>query len=196
MEGFRPTPIGALPKWDHLVGINISIMAVELVIQKLTKTMLGLYVLYNSLQSPTINKKIIMKKILLALLFFTISASCFAQKKVADVAKFATETINLGNIKQGVPTKGIFTLTNISNQPLIIEQANPTCGCTISDYTKAPIAAGKNGIINATFNAASPGHFDKHLTVKFAGIDEVKSITLKGDVLSAQEFDKLKAAKK
>ncbi len=137
-----------------------------------------------------------MKKILLASLFFTMTASSFAQKKVADVAKFATETINLGNIKQGVPTKGTFTLTNISNQPLIIEQANPTCGCTISDYTKAPIASGKNGTINATYNAASPGHFDKHLTVKFAGIDEVKSITLTGDVLSAQDFDKLKAAKK
>jgi hypothetical protein len=137
-----------------------------------------------------------MKKILLASLFFTMTASSFAQKKVADVAKFAAETINLGNIKQGVPTKGTFTLTNISNQPLIIEQANPTCGCTISDYTKAPIAAGKNGTINATYNAASPGHFDKQLTVKFAGIDEVKSITLTGDVLSAQDFDKLKAAKK
>lgn len=137
-----------------------------------------------------------MKKILLASFFFTMTASSFAQKKVADVAKFAAETINLGNIKQGVPTKGTFTLTNISNQPLIIEQANPTCGCTISDYTKAPIAAGKNGTINATYNAASPGHFDKHLTVKFAGIDEVKSITLTGDVLSAQDFDKLKAAKK
>jgi hypothetical protein len=137
-----------------------------------------------------------MKKILLASLLFTFTASSFAQKKVADVAKFASETINLGNIKQGVPTKGIFTLTNISGQPLIIEQANPTCGCTISDYTKEPIAAGKNGIINATYNAASPGHFDKHLTVKFAGIDEVKSITLTGDVLNAQDFDKLKAVKK
>ena len=137
-----------------------------------------------------------MKKILLASLFFTFTSSSFAQKKVADVAKFASETINLVNIKQGVPTKGIFTLTNISGQPLIIEQANPTCGCTISDYTKEPIAAGKNGIINATYNAASPGHFDKHLTVKFAGIDEVKSITLTGDVLNAQDFDKLKAAKK
>ncbi len=137
-----------------------------------------------------------MKKILLASVFFTLAAASFAQKKVADVAKFTSETINLGNIKQGVPTKGTFTLTNISAQPLIIEQANPTCGCTISDYTKEPIAAGKNGVINATYNAANPGHFDKHLTVKFAGIDEVKSITLTGDVLSAEEFAKLKAPKK
>lgn len=135
-----------------------------------------------------------MKKILLSAAVFIMTATVFAQKKVDDIAKFTTETINLGKIKQGVPIKGIFTVTNISNQALIIEQANPTCGCTISDYTKEPIAAGKSGVINATFNAATLGHFDKHLTVKFAGIDELKSITLTGDVVVAEEFDKAKPA--
>ncbi len=133
-----------------------------------------------------------MKKILLSAAVFALSATVFAQKKVDDIAKFTTETINLGKIKQGVPTKAVFTVTNISNQALIIENANPTCGCTISDYTKEPIAAGKTGIINATYNAAGVGHFDKHLTVKFAGIDEIKSITLTGDVVAAEEFDKTK----
>jgi hypothetical protein len=134
-----------------------------------------------------------MKKILLSAAVIVLTATAFAQKKVDDIAKFATETIDFGKIKQGVPTKGVFTVTNVSNQPIIIEQANPTCGCTISDYTKEPIAAGKTGVINATFNAANVGHFDKHLTVKFAGIDEIKSITFTGDVLSVEEFDKLKS---
>lgn len=134
-----------------------------------------------------------MKKILLSAAVIVLTASAFAQKKVDDIAKFATETIDFGKIKQGIPTKGVFTVTNISNQAIIIEQANPTCGCTISEYTKEPIAAGKTGIINATFNAANVGHFDKHLTVKFAGIDEVKSITFTGDVLTVEEFDKLKS---
>lgn len=137
-----------------------------------------------------------MKKILLSATVFALSATVFAQKKVDDIAKFTTETINLGKLKQGVPTKGTFVVTNISNQPLIIEQANPTCGCTISDYTKEPIAAGKTGMINATFNAANVGHFDKHLTVKFAGVDEIKSITLTGDVVAAEEFEKLKPQEK
>ena len=57
-----------------------------------------------------------------------------------------------------------------------------------------PIAPGKTGVINATFNAANAGHFEKHLTVKFAGVDEMKSITFTGDVLSAEEFDKSKVA--
>jgi len=136
-----------------------------------------------------------MKRILFTAAVVVFAASAFAQKKVDDIAKFTTEVINLGKIKQGVATKGIFTVTNISNQPLIIEQANPTCGCTISDYTKEPIAAGKSGIINATYNAATVGHFDKHLTVKFAGIDEMKSITLTGDVVAVEEFDKANPAK-
>lgn len=135
-----------------------------------------------------------MKKMFLSAAVFALTTTAFAQKKVDDIAKFTAETINLGKIKQGIPTKGVFTVTNISNQALIIEQANPTCGCTISDYTKEPIAAGKTGVINATFNAASVGHFDKHLTVKFAGIDEMKSITLTGDVVAADEFDKVKPA--
>lgn len=135
-----------------------------------------------------------MKRILLSAAVLALTATAFAQKKVDDIAKFTTETINLGKIKQGIPTKGVFTVMNISNQPLIIEQANPTCGCTISDYTKEPIAAGKSGVINATYNAATLGHFDKHLTVKFAGIDELKSITLTGDVVAAEELDKEKPA--
>jgi hypothetical protein len=142
-----------------------------------------------------------MKKILFSVAVAALTSTAFAQtpatapqKKVSDVAKFSSEVINLGNVRQGTPTKGTFTVTNIGTDPLIIEQANPTCGCTISDYTKAPIAAGQTGVINATYNAANAGHFEKHLTVKFAGINEIKSITLTGDVLQAADYDKWKTS--
>ena len=137
-----------------------------------------------------------MKKLLFSATLLAITSGVFAQpqvKKVVDVAKFEKESIDFGKIKQSIPAKGTFTITNISTVPLIIEQANPTCGCTISDYTKEPIAPGKTGVINATYNAANAGHFEKHLTVKFAGVDEMKSITFTGDVLTAEEFDKIKA---
>ncbi len=136
-----------------------------------------------------------MKKILLAVAVLAITSSLFAQpeaKKIADVAKFEKETIDFGKIKQGVPAKGTFVFTNISSGVLIIEEAKPTCGCTISDYTKEPIAPGKTGVINATYDARNVGHFEKHLTVKFAGVEEMKSITFTGDVLSVEEFDKIK----
>lgn len=130
-----------------------------------------------------------MKKLLLSATVLAITSSLFAQpqsKKASDVSKFNKETIDFGKIKQGIPAKGTFVVTNISDAPLIIEAANPTCGCTISDYTKSPIAPGKTGEINATYNAANVGHFEKHLTVKFAGVDEMKTITFTGDVLSPE----------
>lgn len=131
-----------------------------------------------------------MKKLLLSFAALTFSAMLFAQKTAADVAKFASETIDLGKIKQGVPVTATFVVTNIGTEPLIIEQANPTCGCTIGDYTKSPIPVGKTGTITATYNAAAANHFDKHLTVKFSGVDETKSITITGDVLSAEDYEK------
>ncbi|MCX6314928.1 MAG: DUF1573 domain-containing protein [Sphingobacteriales bacterium] len=132
-----------------------------------------------------------MKKLFFSIAALSLASLAFAQPKTAaDVAKFATETIDLGKVKQGVPKPATFTVTNISKDPLIIEQANPTCGCTISDYTKEPIAPGKTGIITATYTAAGVSHFEKTLTVKFAGIDEIKSIKITGDVLSAEDYDK------
>src|SRR6476619_4148549 len=111
-----------------------------------------------------------MKKLLFSLMAFTFATAVFAQKKASDVAKLSTDTYDFGKVKQNVPAVATFVVTNIGTEPLLIEQANPTCGCTISDYTKSPIAPGKTGVINATYNAANLGHFDKHLTVKFAGI--------------------------
>lgn len=131
-----------------------------------------------------------MKKLILSAAALVFSAALFAQKTVADVAKFETETIDQGKLKVNEPKEVKFVVKNISKEPLIIEQANPTCGCTMGDYTKAPIPPGGTGYITAKYNAASISHFEKHLTVKFAGIDEIKSITIMGDVLSAEDYDK------
>lgn len=131
-----------------------------------------------------------MKKLILSVAAFTFATVLFAQKKVADVAKFETETINQGNLKLNDPKEVKFVITNISKEPLIIEQANPTCGCTMGDYTKSPIAPGATGFVSAKFNAATPGHFNKTMSVKFAGVDELKSITITGDVLNPDEYEK------
>lgn len=137
-----------------------------------------------------------MKKLFLSLTILAFSTVLFAQKKVADVAKFESESIDQGKLKLNEPKEVKFIVTNISKEPLLIEQANPTCGCTMGDYTKSPIAPGETGFITAKYNAASVSHFEKHLTVKFAGIDELKSITISGDVLSPEDYDKWAAENK
>jgi Protein of unknown function (DUF1573) len=134
----------------------------------------------------------IMKKLLLAALVLS-STSLFAQKKADDIAKLNVETYDLGKVKQNVPATATFIVTNIGKEDLLIDEAKPTCGCTISDYTKSPIAPGKTGVIHATYNAANLGHIDKTLTLKFAGADDIKFIKLTGEVLDPAAFDKAKA---
>ncbi len=124
-----------------------------------------------------------MKKLLLVALVFC-SINVFAQKKADDVAKFNIESFDFGKVEQNKPTTATFIVKNIGTEPLIIDQAQPSCGCTVSDYTKSPIAPGKTGTIKATFNAAAAGPIDKTITVKLAGIDDVKFLKLKGEVIT------------
>ena len=132
-----------------------------------------------------------MKKLFFAFTAMVLSAGVFAQAKADDIAKIKLETIDLGKIPQGIPAVSTFIVTNIGKTDLIIESANPTCGCTVGDYTKSPIKPGQTGTITATFNAAAVGPIDKHMNVKFAGADDTKSIGFKGEVLTTEEFAKL-----
>lgn len=136
-----------------------------------------------------------MKKLFFAFTAIALSTGVFAQVKSDDIAKIKEETIDLGKIPQGVPAVSTFIVTNIGKTDLIIESANPTCGCTVGDYTKSPIKPGATGKITATFNAAAVGPIDKHMNVKFAGVDDTKSIGFKGEVLTAEDYAKLNGTK-
>lgn len=125
-----------------------------------------------------------MKKLLLAVLVLS-SSVVFAQTS-KDVAKFNKEVFDFGKVKQNTPSVATFTFVNISKEPLIIDQAAPSCGCTVSDYTKTPIAPGKSGTIKATFDGVAMGRIDKTITVKFAGIDDAKFLKLAGEVVASK----------
>ena len=125
-----------------------------------------------------------MKHLFFAILILS-SSAVFAQT-AAPVAKFTSEKFDFGKIKQNTPKVATFVFTNMTNAPLIIDQAAPSCGCTVSDYTKTPIAPGKTGMVKATFDAASVGRIDKTITVKFAGVDETTFLKLAGEVVAAK----------
>ena len=135
-----------------------------------------------------------MKQLFFSLTALILSAGVFAQAKSDDLAKFKTETIDQGKIMQNTPEVATFMVTNTGSKDLIIEQANPTCGCTIGDFTKTPIKPGQSGQITAKYNAAGLGAYEKHMTVKFAGAEDMKSITIKGEVLSPEDYAKYKAS--
>ena len=60
-----------------------------------------------------------------------------------------------------------FVFTNVGKAPLIIHQANASCGCTVPEYTLEPIKPGEKGKITVTYNGKGrrPGVFRKSITV-------------------------------
>ena len=136
-----------------------------------------------------------MKKILLSIFVLAIGFASHAQnatKKADDVIKFGEVRYNFGKIKQGVPVTHDFQFTNIGSEPLIIETASASCGCTTPTWPKQPVMNSKGDILKAGFNAAAPGPFEKTIFVKIKGVDAPYELKISGEVVSAAEFDKIK----
>ncbi len=134
-----------------------------------------------------------MKRFMLMMLMVCASVLTYAQTNVkADaVVKFKELRHNFGKIKQGVPVTHDFEFTNVSGQPVIIETATASCGCTTPTWPQAPVMKEKVAIIKAGFNAAAPGPFEKTVYVKVKGIDAPLELRIAGEVISAADFDKL-----
>src|SRR4030095_15244816 len=131
-----------------------------------------------------------MKKLLFIAAAFIVSAGAMAQKTlVNDYAKFNVDRYDFGKIKQNVPAVYTFEITNKTDKPLVIENAHASCGCTTPEYQKEPIAPGKTAKLKVQYNAANLAHFDKAVFVKFAGVDEEKTLGITGEVLAADAYD-------
>jgi uncharacterized protein DUF1573 len=137
-----------------------------------------------------------MKKLFLFASAVLLTAGVFAQnKKAEDVVKFKELTYDFGKIKQNSPVTHDFLFTNISDNPVIIESAVPSCGCTTPVKPEGAIQKGKEDKITAGFNAANQGPFNKSITIKVAGVDQPLQLHITGEVLTADAYAKYQAAK-
>jgi len=78
-----------------------------------------------------------------------------------------TETVHdFGDMIQGERVVYGFNFTNIGGSDLVITRVSTSCGCTVGDYPKEPIAPGKSGIIEVTFDSHKrKGYQNKTITV-------------------------------
>jgi hypothetical protein len=108
----------------------------------------------------------------------------------ADGPKMNVEesTYNFGKIPQGIPAKHKFGITNTGNEPLIIQNVQKTCGCTVTDWTKDPIMPGESGYVTAQYNAARMGNFKKPITVVSNATNSPMRLYFKGEVVKKSEL--------
>jgi hypothetical protein len=90
-----------------------------------------------------------------------------AQKPEGPLAviEFDKTEHDFGTIEQGKKVSYTYTFKNTGDAPLIIQSAQPTCGCTVSNYSKEPIPVGGSGFVTAEFDGKATGIQNKSVTV-------------------------------
>ncbi|MDZ7879640.1 MAG: DUF1573 domain-containing protein [Saprospiraceae bacterium] len=73
----------------------------------------------------------------------------------ANMAKivFETSTHDFGSITEGEVIKHIFTFKNVGAVPLVISDIQTSCGCTVPEWQRAPIAVGGSSEVRVQFNS-------------------------------------------
>jgi hypothetical protein len=104
--------------------------------------------------------------------------------KLDDMA-FDDLNHDFGTVQEGPDATCKFTFKNKGNEPMIIQKAQASCGCTVPTYSKEPIAPGATGTIDVAFHTLGKpaGPFNKSITVTSnAG---VRVLNIKGMVEKA-----------
>lgn len=77
------------------------------------------------------------------------------QKQAETSLALSEPSFDFGTIKKGDVVEHVFEVTNTGKNPLIISNVQPTCGCTVPEFTKSPIAPGQKGAIKLEFNSSN-----------------------------------------
>ena len=145
-------------------------------------------------------------KILVIILVFSISFSSCQERAVSKINPSKQTKVSLsqvdrptdvqmtfdatewdfGEIIQGDVVAHAFEFTNTGKDPLIITDAKGSCGCTVPEWPKAPIAPGEQAEIKVQFNSRSkPGVQNKTVTVTANTYPKVTRLKIKANVNKA-----------
>jgi hypothetical protein len=99
------------------------------------------------------------------------------------VITFEKTEHDFGNLTEGEVLEYDFRFTNTGEQDLLIANAQASCGCTVPEYSKEPVAPGKTGRIRVQFNSDKrAGPFNKQITVTANTSPPETMLTIKGVV--------------
>ena len=105
------------------------------------------------------------------------------------VIKFEKEEHDFGSLLQGEVVSYSFHFTNTGNAPLLISEVGSSCGCTVGDYPREPIAPGKDGAIKVTYDSSGHHGFQsRFLTVMSNTIPAKTTLRIKGQVKTPDQY--------
>jgi hypothetical protein len=110
-----------------------------------------------------------------------------AEARDAESGKFPTITFeesifDFGTIDQGTNVEHVFKFKNTGEAPLMIVNAKSSCGCTVPEYTKEPVAPGAEGQLLVKFNGSGQNQVSKTVTLTTNTKAGTETLTIKAFV--------------
>ncbi len=106
--------------------------------------------------------------------------------------EFTETEFDFGMVMEGEKVVHNYEFKNTGDEPLIISNAKGSCGCTVPDWPREPIAPGKTAAIKVQFDSKNKGKVggglqSKKVTIT-ANTDPVNTyLTIKGKVDKKEE---------
>lgn len=92
---------------------------------------------------------------------------------------------DFGTIKSTDDVETVFVFTNTGEENLLIAEASGSCGCTVPEYPKAPIAPGQKGEIKVKFSPkGKSGLQGKTVTLKTNTLAGTELLTIKANIVN------------
>ena len=94
---------------------------------------------------------------------------------------------DFGTIAEGAKVSYTYSFKNTGQAPLIIQNAQPSCGCTAPDWSRNPIPVGGTGFVKAEFDSkGKPGAQMKTITVTANTWPKTTTLRFKASVTAGQ----------
>lgn len=105
------------------------------------------------------------------------------------VITFDTDKHDFGTVLQGEVVSYSFHFTNTGNMPLIISSVKSSCGCTVGDYPREPIAPGERGAIKVTYDSKGHHGFQSRTLTVMSNTNPAKTtLRIKGTVQTPDQY--------
>jgi hypothetical protein len=106
----------------------------------------------------------------------TATTGGLSSTRPATTIQFAETEFDFGKMKQGDQVEHVFKFTNTGSEPLIIEDAKGSCGCTVPSYPKEPVAPGASGEILVKFNSAGKSNNQQKTVTLTANTNPLQTV--------------------
>lgn len=105
----------------------------------------------------------------------------------AAAISFEENSFDFGTLEEGDKVEHVFKFTNTSDNPLTISNARGSCGCTVPEWPREPIAPGEGGEIKVKFDSkGKKGKQNKTVTITANTDPQNTMLTISSDVIALE----------